>query len=158
MSLRDQFRESSDSRVFIYWDTEFTIEDIIYISLLKSRNVVLGSKFYTTFRGKDDYTTSNYIVNTKANEEYLDQKLLLLVVICASDRSCVYTKNDQNVPVPYKAQPEFLQKCWELAMTHKVEHKRFGTAVKAIGYEVHQDCPDFEYWYLNGAGGKTKAV
>ena len=159
MSLQNRFRENANSKIHIEWDTEFTIEDLVYISLIDPGRVSLSPDFYKYFYdGYDSSFEDHYTIKIQICEQNLDCKLLLFALISQTDRSRVNIVHDLDEISSYEFQPGFLEKCWDIAISHKVDHQLFGNTVKTLGHKVDQDFSEFEYWYLNGSGGYIKSA
>lgn len=157
-TLRERFQNLAHrDTVVIRWEDEPTIEDIIYISKYQSK-ARLDMRFghYIDSSGPDVDLECD-VFRIRKNLRNIDRKLLLYVVMRGTQfqRSLITydfvegSDESDDDGDDYEFQPGFLKECWDLACHHEVEHQRFGTALKNLGFSVEQDSSEFDRFYLN---------
>jgi len=140
-TIRDQFLGSDSETVYISWDDELTIDDII-CSTLRPGDVNLSRKFHETFTHNPGHGGTRIITVSENNVD----KQALLYFASQNHWGNVFLFSDDG---PYKFQPGFLEECWERACYYEAECLAFGDTVKKLGYIPNSDFNRFKEKYAN---------
>lgn len=153
MSIQEQFMENATKTVHISWGTDLSIEDLIYMSTIRSSRIQLSSTFdenleiitHTECLGEDSIRVKTEV------DDSLDKKIILYLIVNGFRHAYIkLIYIPEGPPCDYVFDPDFLQECWTLACQYKVDHHKFGNIIKFLGYKINYDFSDFENQYLNG--------